>query len=260
MKTLNDFIRNTKRTARVALAGGLIGGLSLTGILNNGCATMSNAQMKAAAGTVLSESNDPAVSILGDVLAITGIMENQVDAAKAGKTVVNVYNNPQNQGNIQADPRLIPEYDRNSLQKQIDQVNLGIHGVFTYSRYLDLNGDNQRSLDEFNLKRNFKKEEPVNISVIYSNASNSFDIFKNPTKFYLEITDKNNQIVYTNNWEDTFRLTRVLEKEFNLANNLEPGIYNIKVYLKDVRGDGRNDNFWIGSFVGSRGGVFQVLE
>lgn len=301
MKSLNTLVKSTQ----LGLAG-----LGLAGILSfNGCSSMmqnmSDAEVLSAVGTALMVGSDTREGAIAGAVAKT-IGDNQVtkEAAREGKDITNIYINSQDQGKtIQTNSRLIPEYDLKQLEKEVsiglvvDQsefFNLskykcpqfGLHSLFTFNRYLDLNGDGKWVLEEFNPKRNFKKGEPVNIAVVYNETAGEnhntiwtkefwtgqrIEIVPTKIKLDIKVSDSKGQIVYDKLYEQIFTEVIKIQSDTlenvstskkiiraDLGENLGPGIYNVSC---DLSSDFININEpYHRDMKTHTGGVFQVYE
>ncbi len=132
---------------------------------------------------------------------------------------------------------LLPEYDLHELKKKsnpsfLNPVYRGIPVMFSFSQYIDTNGDGNIDFNEFEIKRNFERGDDVNIAVF----SYNFHLFAKNESISIRVLKDGGEIKgkrqikgapkSDDHWgsrEDYFI--------FNLGNNLYPGVYTVKAHL-----------------------------
>jgi hypothetical protein len=148
MKSLNNLLRKTKL--------GIVG-LGLAGMLNlNACST--GTMMSATGAGMLAGASTKEEVVIGAVLSALGDSEVQKEAAREGKTEVNVYNGNAGAGTqTQSQP---PAFD---YSKMPDDLKV-LPKMFVCNYWDDKNKDGILEFDEVvGLKNEFYSNEPITV-------------------------------------------------------------------------------------------------
>ena len=220
----------------------------------------SYSDLLATAGAVIGvKADNEDEAALGTALATFGALKSNKEAAREGKAEVNFSQNLQSTPAITNATR-VPEYNLvllnqfykdGHLLKRVhidrlppatrDELIAPIDGfqyLFTYNRKLDLDGDGFSFNEFMGVKRNFKKDEPLEVCVGLNESAmkikkdeNNLETFSerklNNVNITLRLLNENNDLVGEKNYEDTFSDFNQNKLFFwNLKDlNLNPGFY-----------------------------------
>jgi len=254
----NGLIRRCLLAGTLAVGGtlGVVGCDSSGNLYPSSQAAIGSATLQniAATNQSLTYNQVQSLGALGGLLGMVSHQESMREAARQGRSEVNIHLNGQRVRNSQDNsssntktkfygPSLLPEYNLRKIMLRFHEGFPGlaakrIRQIFTFNNNYDFNGDGRITFNEFvGIKRNFKKNEEINVYFQMANYKepllNFFGIKKSGlTKLSASVFDKNGGKIF----EDSFDLNSPLITKFKIPENLNSGTYKIKIKCTNKKG------------------------